>query len=142
MALGLDPQGHSICRRPFAVVILLDTNALIWLEQGHVRTRRLTKEHKRLYISPASLLELQMLQEAGRIRFKNATIADITRRDDLWAVDDPPAAAWFEESLVLGWTRDFFDRLLVAHARVRGWRLATADATLLARGSASDCVAV
>jgi PIN domain nuclease of toxin-antitoxin system len=123
-------------------VILLDTNALIWLEQGHVRTRRLTKEHKRLYISPASLLELQMLQEAGRIRFKNATIADITRRDDLWAVDDPPAAAWFEESLVLGWTRDFFDRLLVAHARVRGWRLATADATLLARLSARDCVAV
>jgi PIN domain nuclease of toxin-antitoxin system len=123
-------------------VILLDTNALIWLEQGHARTRRLAKAHKRLYISPASLLELQMLQEAGRIRFKNATIADITRRDDLWALDDPPAAAWFEEALALGWTRDPFDRLLVAHARLRGWPLATADAALVARLSSRDCVAV
>jgi PIN domain nuclease of toxin-antitoxin system len=25
------------------------------------------------------------------------------------------------------WTRDSFDRLIVAHARVRGWRLVTCD---------------
>jgi len=34
--------------------------------------------------------------------------------------------------MALSWTRDPFDRLLVAHARLRGWRLATADTTLLA----------
>ena len=82
------------------------------------------------------------MQEAGRIRFKKATIADISRRDDLWALDDPPAAAWFKETLAPGWTRDLFDRLLVAHARLRGWRLATADASLLARLSSRDCVAL
>ena len=29
-------------------------------------------------------------------------------------------------------TRDPFERLLVAHARLRGWRLATSDGPLLA----------
>jgi PIN domain nuclease of toxin-antitoxin system len=112
-------------------VILLDTNALIWIEQGHRRTRALRDERTRLYISPASVLELQFLIEAGRLRLKHGGLPEIVHRDDLWALDDPPSAAWFDESLELGWTRDPFDRLLVAHARLRGWRLATADEILL-----------
>jgi PIN domain nuclease of toxin-antitoxin system len=48
-------------------------------------------------------------------------------------LDDPPATPWFEAALDLGWTRDPFDRLLVAHARLRRWRLATADDRLLSR---------
>jgi PIN domain nuclease of toxin-antitoxin system len=114
-------------------VILLDTNAAIWLEQQHPRTRSLVEGRKQLYISPASLLELQFLLEAGRIRLKQGTLADITQRDDLWALDDPPAAKWFEQALDLGWTREPFDRLIVAHARLRGWPLATADRSLLER---------
>ena len=123
-------------------MILLDTNALIWLEQGHPRTRPLVKEGKRLYISPASLLELQFLVEAGRIRLKNTSVSDITHRDDLWLLDDPPAATWFDEALDLGWTRDPFDRLIVAHARLRGWRLATADKALIDRLSSRDCLPI
>jgi PIN domain nuclease of toxin-antitoxin system len=121
-------------------MILLDTNALIWLEQGHTRTRSLARSRRRLYISPASLLELRFLEEAGRIRLKNATISDVTHRDDLWVLDDPPAAEWFEEALDLGWTRDPFDRLIVAHARLRGWPLATADRTLSQHLSARELV--
>jgi hypothetical protein len=45
-------------------------------------------------------------------------------------LDDPPAGAWFSEAIDLGWTRDPFDRLLVAHARLRGWRLASSDGPL------------
>src|SRR5262245_31273643 len=33
----------------------------------------------------------------------------------------------------IGWTRDPFDRLLVAHARLRGWRIATSDSEMLHR---------
>ena len=47
-------------------LFVLDTNALIWLEQGHRRMRALAGGAKRLYISPAHLLELQVLLEAGR----------------------------------------------------------------------------
>ena len=109
-------------------MILLDTNALIWLEQGHRRTRALAAG-ARMYISPANLLELEFLLEAGRIRLRGTTVADLVQ-SERWVLDDPPAAAWFTAALDLGWTRDPFDRLLVAHARLRGWRLATGDTVL------------
>ena len=112
-------------------MILLDTNAVIWLDRGHARTRALTRSRQSLHISPATLLELQCLEEAGRIRLFSDDAAAIAI-DDRWTLDDPPAASWFAAAIELSWTRDPFDRLLAAHARLRGWRLATADATLIA----------
>jgi PIN domain nuclease of toxin-antitoxin system len=119
-------------RRPPAIVILLDTNAAIWMEQGHERTRSLAASRKTLCLSPATLLELQFLLEAGRIRLRGRSVSSVITRGH-WLLDDPPAVAWFEEALDVGWTRDPFDRLLVAHARVRGWKLASADLALLER---------
>jgi PIN domain nuclease of toxin-antitoxin system len=120
-------------------VILLDTNALLWLERGHPRSRPLLRSPGRLYASPASLLEIQVLLEAGRIRLRSAAGVARLAADDRWLVDDPPAAAWFGRALELGWTRDPFDRLLAAHARLRGWRLATGDGELAERlGEASS----
>jgi PIN domain nuclease of toxin-antitoxin system len=111
-------------------VILLDTNAVIWLDQSHRRARALTRATSSLYVSPATLLELQFLEEAGRIRLPDQGPRAFAL-DERWTVDDPPAAAWFTAAFDLTWTRDPFDRLIVAHAAYRGWRLATADAALL-----------
>jgi len=120
-------------------LILLDTNALLWLSRGHPRSRPLTRLGGRLYVSPASLLELQLLIEVDRLRLKpNTRVTDLSR-NQRWLLDDPPAAQWFEHALADRWTRDPFDRLLVAHARVRGWRLATGDATILEHNS-GQCV--
>ena len=113
-------------------VILLDTNALIWLEQGHPRSRALQEADRQLYVSPATLLELQFLIEVGRIRLRSGTL-DRLADDERWLLDDPPAGAWFRQALDLSWTRDPFDRMLVAHARLRGWQFATADAALIKR---------
>jgi PIN domain nuclease of toxin-antitoxin system len=118
-------------------VILLDTHAVIWLSQGHPRIRSLRKS-PRLYLSPASVLEVQFLVEAGRLRLSGGRPAAALAADDRWRLDEPPAAKWFDAACDLGWTRDPFDRLLAAHARVRGWKLATADAALLERLPASD----
>jgi PIN domain nuclease of toxin-antitoxin system len=118
-------------------VILLDTNALIWLEQGHPRSRVLLEADRELYVSPATLLELQFLIEIGRIRLRSGTL-DRLADDDRWLLDDPPAAAWFGVAIDLSSTRDPFDRLLVAHARLRGWRLATSDLALLKRLKPAD----
>jgi PIN domain nuclease of toxin-antitoxin system len=118
-------------------VLLLDTNALIWLEQGHPRSRKLQEVEQQLYISPTTLLELQFLIEVGRIRLRAGTL-DRLAEDDRWLLDDPPATAWFREALDLSWTRDPFDRLLVAHTRLRGWRFATSDALLLKRLKPSE----
>ena len=122
-------------------MILLDTNALIWLEQNHRRARTLTTLHKRLYISPASLLELRFLIEAGRIRLRDSSLVDLAH-DERWFLDDPPATRWFEEAIDLTWTRDPFDRLIVANARIRGWRLATSDAAVLEHLSERERLAI
>jgi PIN domain nuclease of toxin-antitoxin system len=107
-------------------MILLDTNTLIWIVTNHRRARKL-REAGRLSISPASLLELGMLAHAGRIRVR---LQDVIG-DRRWQVDDPPAVAWFSRAGEEAWTRDPFDRLIVAHARLRGWRLATGDGPVL-----------
>jgi len=91
-------------------------------------------------VSPATTLELQILVEAGRIRLKRGASVQAMVDDDRWFVDDPPAAAWFTRALELAWTRDPFDRLIVAHAKLRGWRLATSDPLMLDQLETSDRV--
>jgi PIN domain nuclease of toxin-antitoxin system len=139
MDVDLGSSGRPLREPASGPVILLDTNAIIWLDQGHRRVRRLAARGHRVYVSPASLLELQFLEEAGRIRLRSSTLREVVR-DARWVVDDPPAAAWFEQALELRWTRDPFDRLLVAHARLRGWRLATGDGTLIEHLGADSCL--
>jgi PIN domain nuclease of toxin-antitoxin system len=122
-------------------VILLDTHAAIWLVQGHRRAGPLA-QLPRLYLSPASVLELQFLVEVGRVRFAGHASPTTLAADDRWRLDDPPAVRWFTAACEVGWTRDPFDRLLAAHARLRGWKLATADAVLLQKMPASDRLAL
>jgi PIN domain nuclease of toxin-antitoxin system len=112
-------------------MILLDTNAVIWMLRNHARAAPIARSRARVYLSPASLLEIQFLVETGRVKLKaDASVSDLAT-DDRWLQDDPPAAVWFTEALGIGWTHDPFDRLLVAHARVRRWRLATGDGGLI-----------
>ena len=113
-------------------MILLDTNALLWLQARHRRSRPLSRWTGHLYISPANLLEIQFLLEARRIRVRLGMRIDNLANDSRWVLDDPPAAAWFNVARELTWTRDPFDRLLAAHARYRGWKLATGDGHLVA----------
>lgn len=112
-------------------MILLDTNAVIWMDQSHPRTRKLARSVSRLRVSPATLLELQMLEEIGRLRLRQR-VRGVIDSDD-WDIDEPPVSEWFEQSAEESWTRDPFDRLIVAHARLRGFRLATGDSAILER---------
>jgi PIN domain nuclease of toxin-antitoxin system len=114
-----------------APLILLDTNAVIWLHRGDRRAAALAARATRLYASPATILELQFLIEAGRLRLRAGASVSQLIHDDRWVVDDPASAAWFEKAAEIGFTRDPFDRLIVAHARLRQWRLATGDRALL-----------
>jgi PIN domain nuclease of toxin-antitoxin system len=122
-------------------VTLLDTHAIIWLVQAHRRARPLT-ELPRLHVSPASLLELQFLIEAGRVRLAAGRTMDDVAADPRWTLDEPPALRWFEVAGELSWTRDPFDRLIAAHAKMRRWKLATADAHLVAQLPPSDVLAL
>jgi PIN domain nuclease of toxin-antitoxin system len=131
MDMDMDPTRPPVQESFEEAVILLDTNALIWSQRNDPRTRSLGRIHGRLYISPASLLEMQILAEGGRLRARgDASPRDLVR-DERWALDEPPSATWFDAALDVGWTHDVFDRLLVAHARMRRWRLATSDTTII-----------
>jgi PIN domain nuclease of toxin-antitoxin system len=114
-------------------MILLDTNAVVWLHHGHRRGRRIERHVGQLYASPASLLEIQFLVEVGRIHLRSGTAVRDLADDDRWVMDNPASVDWFDRALDVGWTRDPFDRLLVAHAALRGWRVATGDGALLER---------
>lgn len=117
-------------------MILLDTNAVIWLDQNHRRARTLARSASRLLVSPATLLELQMLDEIGRLRLRTGLRGVID--SDRWEIDEPPALQWFERSAEELWTRDPFDRLIVAHARLRRIKLASGDRAILKQLRASE----
>ncbi|MCB9707288.1 MAG: PIN domain-containing protein [Myxococcales bacterium] len=119
-------------------MILLDTNALLWLEREHPRSACLQRYEGSLVVSPASLLEIKFLAECGRIKFaRSMTIVNLVQ-DSRWLVDDPPALNWFQSATDVEWTRDPFDRLLVAHASLRRWRLATGDTHIIEHLRASQ----
>lgn len=112
-------------------MILLDTNAVIWLMVKHKRVQGL-QNAGRLYLSPVSLLELHFLVEVGRgIQFPAGKTLQDVAKDSRWQLDNPDAAALFAAAFPIGWTRDPFDRLLVAHAKHRRWKLATSDQHIL-----------
>jgi PIN domain nuclease of toxin-antitoxin system len=121
-------------------VILLDTNAVLWIDRGHPRANVLRRSSA-LYVSPATILELQFLIEAGKIQLRSGSVESFVD-DDRWIVDDPPAIDWFQRSCDLSWARDPFDRLIVAHALLRRWRIATADGSILECLGPSGCVEI
>jgi PIN domain nuclease of toxin-antitoxin system len=131
MDMGLVAGTHEVQAPAQKAVILLDTHAAIWLHDHRPRADRLVRADAALYVSPATALELQVLAESGRLRLRRDAVPREIMVDDRWVRDDPPAIDWFNMALHISWTRDLFDRLLVAHAKLRRWRLATADALIL-----------
>ena len=135
MDVGLGQTRPGVPGAPEAAVILLDSNAVIWLLKRHHRTRTLERASQ-LYLSPSTVLEMQILAEAGRLDLPLGAVA--LTQDPRWLLDEPPAMKWFAAATDVSWTRDPFDRLIVAHARVRGWKLATSDGMLLEQLPASE----
>ena len=129
-------RSHLLVEAPS--LILLDTNAVIWLHRGDRRAAALAEQTARLYVSPATILEFQFLIEAGRLRLRTGASLHHLVHDDRWVIDDPASVAWFEKASEVGFTRDPFDRLIVAHARLRHWRLATGDRALLGALTAGE----
>lgn len=114
-------------------MILLDTNAVIRLELGDRRAKKLERFRGEWLVSPATVLELQFLWEVGRLRLsKSATVKELVE-EAAWEVDEPSVTQWFDEARAVTWTHDVFDRLIVAHAVVQGLKLATSDEEIIHR---------
>lgn len=77
-------------------------------------------------------MELEFLHESGRIRHRaNDLLAELRRSLALQLCDRPFADVALRAS-DLPWTRDVFDRLIVAQALIGSNILVTKDARLLA----------
>ncbi|MFN0061002.1 MAG: type II toxin-antitoxin system VapC family toxin [Myxococcaceae bacterium] len=112
-------------------MILLDTNALLFLLHRHPRARRLERYKEKLAVSPFSVLELAFLAEVGRARMKVRDPVQAVSEDGRWTYDSAPLDAVVAAAMSLNWTHDPFDRLICGHALSRQWRLATADTLIL-----------
>jgi PIN domain nuclease of toxin-antitoxin system len=111
------------------VTLLLDTHFLLWLVLG---SKRLTEfawidGHRPWGVSPVSFLEIQFLAEIGRLSVRNPEFVSTVMDDPRFTVDDVPLVALVRHALGLSWTRDPFDRLLVAHSVARRVALCTMD---------------
>ena len=113
-------------------MILLDTNAVIWMLAGHPKAAALLETGARLFVSPVSLLEMEFLVEVGRVSEPAEGMFSLTD-DPRWDLDSPSSEVVFRTAVDPDWTRDPFERLLVAHARCRRFRFATGDRFLLER---------
>lgn len=114
----------------------LDTHAVVWLYAGEVERftpqGRDVLEQELLMVSPIVQLELEYLRETDRIATASALILESLAGTIGLTVCDRPFISVVAESVHQTWTRDPFDRLIVAQAITRNAPLLTKDRTLLA----------
>ena len=115
-------------------MIHLDTHVVVWLFAGELD--RLSKaacaaiEEEPLAICPIVTLEIEYLYEIGRLeRPEEDIIGRLQARIGLRYCSTP----WHEvvtQAVPLSWTRDPFDRLIVAAALAEDARLLTKDVVI------------
>ncbi len=111
-------------------MIFLDTHAALFLHESKKKVpRRAWKflEGDECVLSPMVRLEFEFLHEIGRIRHEPMVIFESLVRDLAVTIETEGWARAAEIAQVLNWTRDPFDRLIVAHAMVWSAPLLTRD---------------
>jgi PIN domain nuclease of toxin-antitoxin system len=116
-------------------LIYLDTHAIVWLYAGLVEkfsqpVRGLMNELD-ITISPMVRLELQYLFEIDKVTDdSDAIVADLANRIGL-RICDKDFDTIVRAALSISWTRDPFDRLIVANAGLTDSVLVSKDLGIL-----------
>lgn len=116
-------------------MLYLDTHVVVWLYAG--ATERFKDEtiklieDETLLICPIVRMELQYLNETGRVTADASLILETLGRSVGLTTCDQPFAAVVLEAVQQNWTRDPFDRLIVAQASIRDAPLLSKDQTIL-----------
>lgn len=118
-------------------MIYLDTHVVLWLygRKGFGlsnKTRQLIEESTNLLISPMVLLELDYLHEIGRTTLPSTPVYEYLKRKIDLHVCLKPFADIIRVASKMNWTRDPFDRIIVANAAVEDAKLITKDNSILA----------
>lgn len=112
-------------------MIFLDTHVLVWLYEGLIEKFSKKIQNKlnslELFISPMVELELDFLYEIGRINEAGVEIVRYLNAHLGVSVSSVNFYKVIEEAQHLIWTRDPFDRLIVANASMFQAPLITKD---------------
>ena len=111
----------------------LDTHVALWMAAGEKRRLRPVAKYLgklTLVISPVAIVEMEVLREIGRVREPIDRVLKLLSED--YGIQEATAdlADVAKQARSLAWTRDPFDRLIVAHALAAGATLLTADETI------------
>lgn len=113
------------------MTLYLDTHCLVWLYYGELEklstaARQALEQHD-LVASPMAILELELLHEIGRMRQNASTIVATLEADTGLRTCAMSFADVAVQAVKENWTRDPFDRLIVANAKAAGAPLLTRD---------------
>ena len=120
-----------MARTAKSALVHLDTHIVCWLYEG--RSELLTPaalqaiESGLLQTSPVVQLELTYLHEIGRITRDGSYVLEALAKDIGLSVADVSLAQVMKIAGTLTWTRDPFDRMIVAHAMIADAALVSKD---------------
>ena len=113
------------------MTVYVDTHVLVWLAMGEPdklgTAARKAIEANDLLVSPAAVLELELLHEIGRLRPTASKLIATLANDIGLRVCELSFRTVVEHALKEHWGRDPFDRLIVANAKAAAAPLITRD---------------
>ncbi len=121
--------------------LLLDTQVFLWWDSGDRLPRpgafeAIADPAGQVFVSAASVLEIAIKARLGKPGFTGSAV-DAMGRNRFFELPIVPAEA--EAAGRIDWAHgDPFDRLLVAHARLRGMTLVTADRAIAGAGDTAQ----
>jgi PIN domain nuclease of toxin-antitoxin system len=118
------------------VIVYIDTQVAVWLAEANLAKfsrSSISFLHKGdIRISPMAVVELQYLREIQRVVVSPSEILMKLSAEIGVTVCDYPFPIIAETAVSENWTRDPFDRIIVAHAKANGFAaLLTKDETIL-----------
>ena len=120
-------------------MIYADTHVVAWLYAGRAdlipSRARASLDNQPVLVSPMVALELQYLFETGRTGASAQSVLEALAGDMGLRLCDLPFADVIDVAIRQSWTRDPFDRIIVAQAALRRAPLVSADTAIRANYS-------
>jgi PIN domain nuclease of toxin-antitoxin system len=115
-------------------MIYLDTHAIIWLAAGQLKKFSKTAvqliNNNHLFYSGIVKLEMQVLYEIKRIKLPAEELLTELNNTIGLSICQLSLSDIATQAIKLNWTRDPFDRLIVANAMLKAKPLLTIDETI------------
>lgn len=112
-------------------MLYLDTHVVVWLYEGNMdlfsKKSIQLLEKNRLIISAMVMLEIQYLYEIKRCSKKSEEIIHTLQQQIDLTVCQHVFSEIADKALSVNWTRDPFDRIIIANAMIHNYQLLTKD---------------